>query len=159
MTAGYSAKTKGEIAYELIRRPRIIEFIKAIRDDIAYQLGISAYDIALEYAKIGFSDIRKVFDPETGDMLDINAIDAHTTASIASLDVTEVYERGVFKGTNKKMKFHDKITALDKLARMLGVDAKGNALEAPKPEPLTIVVKHAKVKIDGNNGIIGKNPE
>ena len=81
----------------------------------------------------------------------MNKIDAITAASVASVEVTEVYDRGTFTGKNKKIKFHDKLVALDKLARMIGVDAKQRKPEEVKPEPLTIIVKQSKVKIKKDN--------
>lgn len=158
VTAGYSAKTRGEIGAELLRRPRILEYIQAIQADLALQLGISAIDIAREYAKIGFSDYRKVFDPETHQILEAKDFDDNTAAAVSSFEVTEIYEprTGKFIGKNKKLKFHSKIEALDKLARMIGVDAKLNKLEAPKPEPLQIEITHSptKIKKGANNTTI-----
>lgn len=158
VTAGYSAKTKGEIGYELLRRPRVREFIKAIQDDIATLLGISAIDIAREYAKIGFSDYRKVFDPETGQIVEAKDFDENTAAAVSSFEVTEIYEArtGKFIGKNKKLKFYNKIDALDKLAKMMGMDATVSAIEAPKPEPLQIEITHspAKIKKGANNTTI-----
>lgn len=159
VTAGYSTKTKGEIGYELLRRPRVREFIQAIQDDIATMLGISAIDIAREYAKIGFLDIRTLFDPETGQVLDPKDIPDKTAGAIASYEALEVYEprTGKFIGKNKKIKFHDKVVALDKLARMMGMDAKSQDLEPAKPAPLEITIKRvdAKIKKNGNDGTSG----
>ncbi len=161
-SAGYNAKNSevaGSTGSEIIRRPRVYEFIKAVQDDIATMLGISAIDIAREYAKIGFSDFRKVFDPETGQILEAKDLDDNTGAAVASYEVLEVYEprTGKFIGKNKKLKFHNKIDALDKLARMIGVDAKMQSIVPVKPEPLQITIKHSKAKIskkDGNNGTV-----
>jgi len=150
--AGYNPKSDSvasSIGSELLRRPRIFELIRDLQDDIAFQLGISALDIAREYAKIGFSDVRKVFDPETGEVLDPKNIDDVTAASIASFSVLEVYEpkTGKFIGKNKKMKFYDKVNALDKLAKMIGADAKTASLTPAKPEPLQIEISSTTAKI------------
>jgi len=157
IAAGYKYKNKEvacSIGSEILRRPRVFELVRDLQNDIAFQLGISALDIAREYAKIGFSDVRKVFDPETGEVLDPKNIDDMTAASISSIEVTEVYEpkTGKFIGKNKKLKFHPKVVALDNLAKMIGADAKTASLIPAKPEPLQIEVKStaAKIKKDGN---------
>lgn len=152
MAAGYRAKNKevaGSIGSELLRRPRVFEFIRALQDDIAFQLGITALDIAREYAKVGFGDMRKVFDPKTGEVLDIRDIDDVTAASIASYEALEVYEprSGKFIGKNKKIKFHPKLVALDSLAKMIGADAKTQSLQPAKPAPLEITVVHSDTKM------------
>ena len=152
VAAGYKCKNKevaGSIGSELLRRPRVFELVRALQDDIAFQLGITAIDIAREYAKIGFSDYRRVFDPETGQILEAHQIDDNTAAAISSISVTEVYEprTGKFIGKDKKLKFHDKINALDKLAKMIGADAKTAALTPAKPEPLQIEVSSTTAKI------------
>lgn len=155
VTAGYSERTKVEIGWEVLRRPHVMNFIKAIQDDIAAMLGISAVDIAREYARIGFSNFRNVFDKETGQILEPKDFDDATAASVAYFEVTEVYEpkTGRFIGKNKKLKFHDKLVALDKLARMIGCDAKAVNVEAKVPPPLQIEIKSTTVKIkkDGDN--------
>jgi len=160
VAAGYSAKTKGEIGYELLLRPRIQEYIKAVQDNLGHLLGISALDIAREYAKIGFSDVRKIYD-KNGELLDVTALDDVTAASVASVEVTEVFDRGKYVGKNKKIKFYDKVVALDKLARMIGVDVKNQAAETKKPEPLQIEIKHSptKIKKSGDDGTIPGNTE
>lgn len=152
LAAGYRCKSKdvaSSVSSELLRRPRIFEFIRALQDDIAFQLGITALDIAREYAKVGFGDMRKVFDPETGEVLEISAIDDITAASIASYEALEVYEprSGKFIGKNKKIKFHPKLVALDSLAKMIGADAKTQSLQPAKPAPLEITVVHSDTKM------------
>lgn len=152
LAAKYRAKSgtvASSISSELLRRPRVFEFIRALQDDIAFQLGITALDIAREYAKVGFGDMRKVFDPNTGEILDISAIDDVTAASIASYEALEVYEprTGKFVGKNKKVKFHPKLVALDALAKMIGADAKTQSLQPAKPAPLEITVKHSETKM------------
>lgn len=155
--SGYNAKNievASSTGAELLRRPQVAGFIHAIREDICAQLGIHAVDIAREYAKIGFSDFRRVFDPETGQILEPKDMDNATAAAVQSIDVTEVYDprTGNFIGKNKKLKFHDKLVALDKLAKMLGVDSKPVKIAAETaPKPLEITIKHTKAQITSGN--------
>jgi len=152
IAAGYKYKNKEvacSIGSEILRRPRVFELVRALQDDIAFQLGISALDIAREYAKIGFFDFRNVFDPETGNILEVKDIDDASAGAIASYEALEVYEprTGKFIGKNKKLKFHDKVNALDKLAKMIGADAKTQSLAVAKPAPLEITIKSSNIQI------------
>lgn len=125
LVAGYSEKTAASQASRMLTNVNIQEYIEALKKDIATALGISALDIAKEYAKIGFSDIRKVFD-ENGNLIKVKDIPDESAANIASIEVFEEYQgRGddrTIIGNTKKVKFYDKVAALDKLAKMIGAD-------------------------------------
>lgn len=125
LAAGYSTKNAGVSSSALLKNPNIVGFIKELQKDLSMQIGINAADIAREYAKIGFSDIRKVFD-ENGNLINVTDIDADPAANIASIEVFEEYQGTgkdrEFIGNTKKVKFYDKVAALDKLAKMINAD-------------------------------------
>lgn len=73
-----------------------------------------------ELAKLGFFDIRKLFDGN-GKPLDISALDDDTAAALAGLDVQDVADSdGNYIGFLKKYKMADKIRALELLGKHLG---------------------------------------
>lgn len=125
LAAGYSQKNAGVSGCALLKIPKIQEFISALQKDIAFCIGVSAIDIAKEYAKVGFSDIRKIFD-EDGNLINVKDIPDDPAANIASIEIFEEYQgKGAdrqFIGNTKKVKFYDKVNALDKLAKMIGAD-------------------------------------
>lgn len=125
LAAGYSPKNAGVSASALLKNPNIMGFIKELQKDLSMQIGINAADIAREYAKIGFSDIRKIFD-ENGNLINITDIDNQHSSNISSVEIFEEYigkgEDRNSIGQTKKIKFYDKVAALDKLARMIGAD-------------------------------------
>ncbi len=77
-----------------------------------------------ELAKLGFFDIRKLFD-DSGKPLDIAGLDNETAACIAGLEVMAVYEGTgedkEFVGYIKKYKLSNKLKALELLGRHLGM--------------------------------------
>lgn len=139
LAAGYSKKNSVVSGSHLLSIPNVQDFINDLKKDIAFCIGISAIDIAKEYARIGFSDIRKVFDDQ-GNLVKIKNMETDVAANIASIDIFEEFQsdgKGNKKsiGFTKRVKLYDKVNALDKLAKMIGadgvtktavVDSKGN---------------------------------
>lgn len=119
--AGYSKKTATSIASALLAKTNISSYVDALKEDIAFCLGISAVDIAREYQKVGFVDLRKLFN-EDGSIKKITEIDVDTASALASFELLELFAEGAQIGNIKKIKMHDKISALDKLAKMIGKD-------------------------------------
>lgn len=123
--AGYSANTATSQASRVLARANVQGFVQAIKDDIGYCLQMNAVKIAAEYAKIGFSDIRALID-DNGNVIPVKEFSDATAANVASIEVFEEYEgfgeERTSVGQTKKVKFYDKISALDKLSKMIGVD-------------------------------------
>lgn len=125
INAGYSEKGSATQASNLLIHPNVQTLINELKKDVGMQIGVSAYEIAREYARIGFSDIRKIFD-DNGNLIQIKDIPVDSAANISAVEVFEEFqgkgEQREFIGNTKKVKFYDKVQALDKLAKMLGVD-------------------------------------
>ena len=125
ISAGYSPRTSRHIAAQVLTRLNVLRYIEALREDISFNIGVSAIDIAREYKRIGMADVRKVFDKD-GNIINVQDIDDETAPAISSLEIFEEFAQTakgpVYIGKTKKLKMHDKINALDKLAKMLGVD-------------------------------------
>lgn len=76
--------------------------------------------VIAELAKLGFFDIRKLFDSD-GKPLDISKLDDDTAAALVGLDVQDVVDSdGNYVGFVKKYKMADKIKALELLGKHLG---------------------------------------
>lgn len=127
--AGYSAKTAGSQAFDLLKKPEIQEYMEERRADITRRTEITQDRVLSELAKIGFSDIRKavnwgsdlqVVDKETGEaaiangvsLVDSANIDEDTAAAVAEISQTA---NGI------KIKMHDKRAALVDIGRHLGM--------------------------------------
>lgn len=125
IAAGYSVKTARSIASQLLTNLDIQRLVQALKSDIMAQLGIEVADIAREYMKVGFSDIRKLFNDQ-GALINVTDLPDDVAGNISSIEVFEEYSgqgpQRVNIGNTKKVKLYDKVNALDKLAKMVGAD-------------------------------------
>jgi phage terminase small subunit len=128
--AGYSAQTARQTGSENLSKPYIAAEIERA---LAERGGITRTRVVEELAKIAFSDIGKVvtWGPEAAVIRtpENGAAIKRTESRITLLDSDEIEDdaRGavaeVSQGANGALhvKMHDKVAALDKLARVLGM--------------------------------------
>ena len=113
--AGYSPKTANEQAARLLAKASIFEAVQTGQAKRFNKLGITAERVLSEFARIGFSDVRNVFD-ETGRLLPPGQLTDETAASIASVEVVRETTRkhGEASITEQvtKVKAWDKVRAL-----------------------------------------------
>jgi hypothetical protein len=88
-------------------------------------------DYLRAFSHVGFSDIRAYW-PEPGQRLDISRMDRRLTAAIAQIDIDETIIPGKEGGPPEllrrrtKLKLHNKVTALEKLALHPGLFEHGD---------------------------------
>lgn len=118
--AGYSKTVAAEAGSENLRKPYIAEIINDHLDAQQARTLITADKIIREYARLGFYDVRRLFD-ESGSLKRIVDLDADTQAIIAGIDVVTIgnSDRGV--GEIAKIRLVDRKGALDSLARHFGL--------------------------------------
>jgi phage terminase small subunit len=111
--------TKATTAYvecrRLLKSPLIQAEIRALQDDMRQRASIKGANVVKELAKIAFSDIGDIIDmsdPENPRVKPADQIPAEARHCIQEIHRTQ---HGV------KIKLADKITALDKIARHLGI--------------------------------------
>lgn len=109
---------------KLLRNTKVEEYIQERMKDREQRTEITQDRVLQELAKLGFFDIRKLFD-DSGKPLDITGLDNETAACIAGLEVMDVYEGTgedkEFVGYVKKYKLSDKLKALELIGRHLGM--------------------------------------
>ena len=124
--AGYSKKTAAEIGCENLRKPHIAAAISKAVQKRTERTEITQDQVLNELRKIGFADIRKVvsWGKSPGDadsdapgtypveLVPSDEIDDDTAASIAEVSLTQA---GV------RIKQHDKLSALEKMGRHVGL--------------------------------------
>ena len=126
--AGYKAKSAAAGASTLLRNPKVIKEL-AIRKSRAAKLAdVTAANIIREYARIGFFDVRKLYN-KNGELKKIQDIDDDTAAALAGLEALELaaLTTDKVKAFTKKYKIADKIRALDSLAKIEGLFEKDHA--------------------------------
>jgi phage terminase small subunit len=138
--AGYSAKTAKEQATRLLSNVHVAAAIAEGRAARSERTGIKAERILAELARVAFFDIRKALNPD-GSMKPLSALDDDTAAAIAGIELSEIRDGdGVPIGTLKKIKIADKLVALDKLARNLGLLQDKITLQGSKENPLQMLI-------------------
>lgn len=123
--AGYSPKTAQEQSSRLLSNVKVAEAVAAAKQERAERTGITADRVLLELARLGLSDVRKLFTDD-GELRRVTDLDDDTAAAVASVEVVtkpgEIDEDG-----NRtveyvhKVKLWDKNSALDKIAKHLGM--------------------------------------
>lgn len=147
--AGYSKRSAKEIASENLTKPNIKKWIEDQQKAAAKRTELTQDRILQEYAKIAFSDIRKIFNEQNA-VIDIKDIDDDTAASISSTESFEEYSRdGVLTGFTKKVKLWDKVRALDSISKVLGYNA-AEKLEVENTGTLNIVSATDYKKLSSN---------
>lgn len=124
--AGYSEDTAYSIGWENLRKPEIQKRISELREITGKGFNITRERIAQELARIGFSDIRKLYDPETGLLKPVNALDDDSAAAVSGVERSETNFGDDETGGTKevlKVKMWDKNKALDQLTRLMGFNA------------------------------------
>lgn len=137
--AGYSEKTAYSAGQRLLKDVEIKAAIDAKRKKVSEKLEITRERILEEYARIGFSDIRKTLTPG-GNLLNPNDWDDDTAAAIAGI---EVVTKRLHAGDNEgleveythKIKTWDKPKALDAMAKHLGMFDGKKGVDDPEDTP------------------------
>ena len=114
---GNSAESK---ASRLVRNGKVRAVYNKLRARAEKKAVVTRSKILEEYAKVAFLDPRQFFD-EHGNLIPIHKLDKNISAALGRMDV---FQRKTKSGeiiTTKKIKFLDKKSALDSLARHLGM--------------------------------------
>ena len=127
--AGYSAKTASRIGPELLGKTWVAAAISVGKKKRAAKIEITAERVLLEYARLGFSDMKEF---ATWGGRSVTLKDSAGLKKGMSRAVQEVCETMTKEGPALKIKLHDKKGALDSIAKHLGM------FDAKDPEPTNI---------------------
>ncbi len=115
--------TAGVNAYNLLRNPKIKEYITNIQEDIEKQAGISRLKVIKEHEKIAFNSIAHLHDTwiKRKDFNELND-DQKDCISEISTQIKNVKDSNdeLFEIEYVKVKLFDKQKALDSISKMLG---------------------------------------
>jgi len=124
--AGYSPKAANRAGFSLLAKEHIKRRIDKEREARAKRLRLTADSVLTKMASIGHYDPRKMFD-ETGAMRPIKSLDDDEASAIHGFEVTEITDSdGNVIGVSKKVRLADRLPALDKIARHLGLYERDN---------------------------------
>jgi len=117
-------KSIDEKACELAANVKVTERIEQLTEELRLRNMVTVERVVAEYAKLGFFDPRNLFNAD-GSPKKITELDDDTAAALAGLDIQEIYEgfgeEKKFVGYTKKYKLTDKKSALDSMAKYLGM--------------------------------------
>lgn len=122
--AGYSKKTAEVQASTLLRNPKVKNYVQKLMDKRSDRIEITADRVLQEIAKIAFNNIQDYID-EGNVIKDLKSIPKDHAASVESIKIIETEWEGGSK-TSTSFKLHSKDSALEKLARHLGIFEKDN---------------------------------
>ncbi len=116
--AGYSEKTAKIQASQLLTNINVSQAIEAGHQRLAELVKVRQYEIVREFRRIGFSDMRDFskWGPGGVKLTDSEKLTPEQTACVA-----EVSEQITESSRHVKFKLHNKIDALNSLAKHLGM--------------------------------------
>jgi len=115
---GYSEKTAEQQASRLLSNVKVKEAVSLKQKILSERLNISAERVLQEYAKIAFSNMRDFVNWDNGAIAirPASELSDEQTACVAEISDTPSQF-----GSKIKIKLHDKLSALDSIARHLGM--------------------------------------
>lgn len=115
ISAGYSQKRAAEMGYQLLQKPTVAAAIQRAMDKRAAKLEISAERVLEEIAAVAFAHMGQyaTWGGENVRLTESSEVDPRAVA--------EVSQRVNRYGNNVGIKLHDKLGALEKLGKHLGM--------------------------------------
>lgn len=113
--AGYSKKRASELGYQLLQKPTVAAAIQKAMDKRANKLEITADRVLQEIAAVAFAHMGE-YATWSG-----NTVTLKDSAEVDPRAVAEVKQTVNQFGNNVGIKLHDKLGALEKLGKHLGM--------------------------------------
>jgi phage terminase small subunit len=146
--AGYSAKTAKAIGAENLAKPAIAAAIAEAQTKRLERNDVTAERVIAQLAAIAFADPRKLFTPD-GRLKPLDEIDADTRAALV-IEVTEGTDADGNPTFSRKVKFAEKLRALEMLGKHLGLFRDRLEIAGSAENPIQILIQ----RINGQNSSI-----
>ena len=151
--ANSKAKNLSQAGKQILNRKdvtlAVAEVKREVSKKVTEKLEITQERVLKEFARIAFADLRKLFDKD-GNAVDITKLDDDTAAAISSIDVMS---GGDGSSSVLKIKTVDKKTALESLAKYLGLFEADNKQKQYKDKGIDELKEERKklaLKLVGN---------
>ena len=126
--AGYSERSAGSIAHDLLKKPEIKTYIQRLQLARSLRTQITADRVLSELAAVAYANVSDVVIADKNGIVitDLEELPLETQSAIA--EVSSFTKTTVEGGetTSTKIKMHDKLGALKLLAQHLGVTSDFN---------------------------------
>ena len=117
--AGYTTKRSEAIGYDLLTKADIQAAVQSAQRERSARTGVTADRVLKEIARIAFADLRAVMSWGPDGVALRNSSDLSDDEAAAVAEVSETWTDS--GGGSRKVKLHDKVAALEKLARHIGL--------------------------------------
>lgn len=134
--AGYKPTTARQMGNLLLTKVDISSHVEQLREKQSKRTDITADMVIAELARIGFHNVKD-FVNGGNNVLELKGIDSNKTAAVAGVKTTVNENSG---NITTEIKFHDKVSALEKLGRHLGIFERDNAQQKTDSAPPIINV-------------------
>ncbi|MGC2495048.1 terminase small subunit [Candidatus Binatus sp.] len=124
--AGYSAGTAHVQGSRLLSNAKVREAIATAQAKAAAKVEVTVERVLKEYARIAFADIAQAYD-EGGNLLPVLKMPEDIRRALSGIEITEIFGKEGVIGQSKKVRFAQKVSALDSLAKHLGMFASESA--------------------------------
>jgi len=135
VAAGYSPKNTAT-AWKFLKDPTVIRYMQALLQEQQEKLGevyrADKENVINELVKIAFFDPRRVVRIEGGKA---KIVDSSAISNIEAAAISEIAENK----QGLKVKFHSKVDALDRLAKILGLYVEKHEHTGKDGSPLNIL--------------------
>lgn len=125
--AGYSENTANEQGARLLANVSIKKYINELQGKLSERNDNLADRVVQELAKIGFANIQDFLNGGNS-VLELKHLEADKTAAVSKVKTTVNEHTG---NITTEIAFHNKVDALEKLGRHLGIFEKDNQQQKP----------------------------
>ena len=153
--ANSKAKNLSQAGKQILNRKDVSKAVAEMKEEVAKgvteRLEISVERVLTELARIGFSDIRKLFTAQ-GKLIDVTKLDADTAAAISSIEVVTQANSDKVEYVHK-IRTYDKRGPLESLGKHLGIFEADNLQQQYKDKSLDELKEERKkraLKLVGN---------
>lgn len=123
-------------AWQMLQYDEVQDYIEKLRLEQAERTFITADKVQAEIARLAFSDIRDYYN-EDGLLKNPHELSDDAAAALSGIEIIEMFDKNGNKiGDTTKVKPYDKLAALDKLARRLGMFDADNKLRVITEQPM-----------------------
>lgn len=122
---GYSPGSASVIGVRLLAKDRIKARVKKLLEERAARVLLSGDEILLGIKALATSDVRRLFDTETGCFLPMDQWPDDMAVCVASIEIEELFrgsgKNRIWVGYTKKLKLWDKPKSQENLGRNKGL--------------------------------------
>lgn len=125
LAIGIKETTTAHWSFKTLQKPCVKAYLAQAKAQLFSTVDASTERIMQELVKIAFSDVRMLYD-DAGRMLRPHELEGVIAGAIGQIESTELIGREdgqtTVVGFSKKVRMHDKLRALEMLARLAGLD-------------------------------------